>query len=93
MRGRQDPQVSMLAFIDMEARIRLDHPLRTIKWMADEALAELSPVFDVMYAADGRPSIPPEKLLRAQLIQMLPSCRHVGCGVGLHKHHASLTIA
>jgi transposase len=75
MRGRQDPQVSMLAFIDMEARIRLDHPLRTIKWMADEALAELSPVFDAMYAEDGRPSIPPERLLKASLLISLYSVR------------------
>jgi transposase len=75
MRGRQDPQVSMLAFIDMEARIRLDHPLRTIKWMADEALAELSPLFDAMYAEDGRPSIPPERLLKASLLISLYSVR------------------
>jgi hypothetical protein len=53
MRGRQDPQVSMLAFIDVESRIRLDHPLRTIKYMADEALADLSPLFDDMYAEIG----------------------------------------
>jgi hypothetical protein len=50
MRGRQDPQVSMLAFIDIESRIPLDHPLRTIKYMADGTLAELSPLFDEMYA-------------------------------------------
>ena len=53
MRGRQDPQVSMLAFVDMESRIPLDHPLRTIRSIADRALAELSPVFDAMYV-DGR---------------------------------------
>ena len=54
MRGRQDQQVSMLAFIDVESRIRLDHPLRTIKHMADEALMDLSPLFDDMYAEIGR---------------------------------------
>src|SRR5207244_9572186 len=43
MRGEQDPQVSMLAFIDMETRVPLDHPLRTIRRLADEALAALSP--------------------------------------------------
>ena len=43
VRGRQDPQVSMLAFVDVEIRIRLDRPLRTIMYMADEALADLSP--------------------------------------------------
>ncbi len=61
MRGQQNPQVSMLAFVDVEARIPLDHPLRTIKCLADAALAELSPVFDAMYAEIGRSSIPPER--------------------------------
>jgi len=75
MRGRQDPQVSMLAFVDMETRIPLDHPLRTIKYMADAALAELSPLLDAMYAEDGRPSIPPERLLKASLLISLYSVR------------------
>jgi hypothetical protein len=56
MRGRQDPQTSMLAFIDLETRIPLDHPLRLIKSLADAALADLSPLFDAMYAELGRPS-------------------------------------
>src|SRR5262245_2122824 len=75
MRGRQNPQVNMLAFIDIETRIPLDHPLRTIKYMADEALADLSPLFDAMYAAEGRPSIPPERLLKASLLISLYSVR------------------
>jgi transposase len=75
MRGRQDQQVSMLAFIDVESRIRLDHPLRTIKYMAEEALADLSPLFDDMYAEIGRPSIPPERLLKASLLISLYSVR------------------
>lgn len=75
MRGRQDQQVSMLAFIDVESRIRLDHPLRTIKYVADEALADLSPLFDDMYAEIGRPSIPPERLLKASLLISLYSVR------------------
>src|SRR5919199_309969 len=57
----------MLAFIDIESRIPLDHPLRTIKYMADGALAEVSPLFDDMYAEDGRPSIPSERLLQHQV--------------------------
>jgi transposase len=65
----------MLAFVDVESRIRLDHPLRTIKYMADEALAELSPVFDDMYAEIGRPSLPPERLLKASLLISLYSVR------------------
>ena len=75
VRGRQNPQVSMLAFIDIESRIPLEHPLRTVKRIADTALAELSPVFDAMYIDDGRPSIPPERLLKASLLMSLYSIR------------------
>ncbi len=60
MRGRQDPQVTMLAFVDLEARVPADHPLRTIRALADDALVKLSAEFDRMYADVGRPSIPPE---------------------------------
>ena len=59
MRGQQDPQVTMLAFVDLEARVPPDHPLRIIKALADQALAALSPEFNRMYAEVGRPSIPP----------------------------------
>src|SRR3954454_19405351 len=67
----------MLAFIDPESRIPANHPLRTIKHLADAALAELSPQFDALYAADGtgRPSIPPERLLKASLLMSLFSVR------------------
>ena len=75
MRGRQEPQVTMLAFVDMEERVPADHPLRTIKVLADEALARLSPEFDRMYAEVGRPSIPPERLLKASLLIALFSVR------------------
>ena len=77
MRGRVDPQVGMLAFVDLESRVPVDHPLRTIKRFADGALAELSPLFDELYAADGlgRPSIPPERLLKASLLMSLYSVR------------------
>src|SRR6266516_1622744 len=75
MRGEQDPQVSMLAFIDLETRVPLDHPLRTIRRLADEALAELSSTFDNMYAEVGRASIPPERLLKASLLISLYSVR------------------
>ena len=50
MRGRRNPQITMLAFIDLEERVPPSHPLRTIKQLADEALADLSSVFDRMYA-------------------------------------------
>lgn len=65
----------MFSYLSPEARVRADHPLRAIRAMADAALAKMSPLFDAMYASTGRPSIPPEKLLRAQLIQMLYSVR------------------
>jgi transposase len=77
MRGRTKAQASMLAFVDPETLIPANHPLRTIKRFADAALSELSPVFDQVYAADGqgRPSIPPERLLKASLLISLYSVR------------------
>jgi hypothetical protein len=57
----------MLAFIDVEARVPTTHPLRTIERLAYEALADLSAMFDPMYAENGRPLIPPERLLSAGL--------------------------
>ncbi len=68
VRGKREPQVTMLAFVDLEARVPRDHPLRTIKQLVDKALAALSPEFDRMYAEVGRPSIPPERLLKASLL-------------------------
>src|SRR5947199_6412049 len=65
----------MLAFIDMETRIPLDHPLRTIRRLTDEIVTEVSPLFDEMYADIGRPSIPPERLLKASLLMSLYSVR------------------
>ena len=58
MRGRRNPQITMLAFIDLEERVPTAHPLRTIKWLADEALTDLSSTFDAMYAKNGRTTIP-----------------------------------
>ena len=64
-----------LAFIDTESRIPPDDPLRTIKYMADESLTDLSPLFAEMYAETGRPSIRPERLLKAWLLISLYSVR------------------
>ena len=75
MRGRREPQVTMLAFVDLDERVPANHPLRVIKRFAEGALTELSPVFDRMYAAGGRPSIPPERLLKASLLISLYSVR------------------
>ena len=65
----------MFSYISPEQRVRKDHPLRPIRTMVDEILKQLSPQFQKMYAKVGRPSIPPEQLLRAQLLQMLYSVR------------------
>ena len=70
MRGQDKQQADMFSYLSPEARVRKDHPLRAIRSMADQALENMPRRFDRMYAKTGRPSIPPEKLLRAQLIQM-----------------------
>jgi transposase len=75
MRGRRQVQATMLAFVDLEERVPPRHPLRTIKQFAECALQELSPVFDAMYGVGGRPSIPPERLLKASLLISLYSVR------------------
>jgi transposase len=75
MRGADEQQSQIFSYLSPEARVRKDHPLRAIRVMVDEVLARLSPRFDAMYANVGRPSIAPEKLLRAQLLQMLYSIR------------------
>jgi len=75
MRGVDHQQNHMFSYLSPERRVRQDHPLRAIRVMVDEVLTQLSRRFDRMYASAGRPSIPPEKLLRAQLLQMLYSIR------------------
>ena len=65
----------MFSYLSPEQRVRKDHPLRAVRAMTDEILERMSPLFDAMYAEGGRPSIPPEKLLRAQFLQMLYSVR------------------
>jgi len=75
MRGADHQQNHIFSYISPEQRVRKDHPLRTIRTMVDKILGQMSRRFDRMYAKVGRPSIPPEKLLRAQLLQMLYSIR------------------
>ena len=75
MRGDDRQQADIYSYISPEQRVRENHPLRKIRTMADEALKNMSARFNQMYAKTGRPSIAPEKLLRAQLIQMLYSVR------------------
>jgi transposase len=75
MRGNDEQQGAVFSYVSAEQRIAGDHPLRRIRAMTDAALKELSPEFDRLYAAGGRPSIAPEKLLRALLLQVLYSRR------------------
>ena len=70
MRGSDDRSGSLFSYVAVEARVRPDHPLRTIREIANAALSELSNDFDALYPrGTGRPSIPPERLLRAMLLQ------------------------
>src|SRR5438874_10304168 len=75
MRGDDPRHDAMFSYVSPEARVRPDHPLRPIRRMTDAALARLSRRFDRLYSDIGRPSIPPEKLLRALLLQMLYTIR------------------
>ena len=75
MRGEDQQQNHIFSYLSPEMRVRNDHPLRASRAMVDEVLSQLSRRFDSMYASVGRPSIAPEMLLRAHLLQMLYSIR------------------
>jgi transposase len=75
MRGGDERCGSLFSYVDLEARVAKDHPLRTIRGLVNAALAALSGEFSAMYSRMGRPSIPPEKLLRAMLLQAFYSIR------------------
>src|SRR5260370_31635380 len=75
MRGTDQQQGDVFSYISPGQRVRKDHPLRPVRAMVDKVVKELSPEFDKMYSKVGRPSIPPEQLLRALLLQMLYSVR------------------
>src|ERR1700722_15554933 len=75
MRGTDERSGSLFSFVDLEARVPKGHPLRAIREIANGALLELSGDFAAMYAPLGRPSIPPEKLLRASLLQAFYTIR------------------
>ena len=75
MRGKRDTQVTMLSLVTANDLVPEDHPIREIKPIVDKALQELSPTFTQMYAETGRPSIPPEHLLKACLLIALYSVR------------------
>ena len=75
MRGSDRRSGELFSYVDVEARIRCEHPLRQIRARANEALKALSADFAVLYGSTGRPSIPPEMLLRAMLLQAFYSIR------------------
>ena len=75
MRGGDDRTGELFSYVDLEARVRRNHPLRAIRTIVNEALAALEQEFAALYSPIGRPSIPPEKLLRAMLLQAFYSIR------------------
>jgi transposase len=75
MRGYDRPQTTMLTLVNPEKRVPANHPIRLIKQLAEVALKELSPLFEQMYSEVGRPSIPPERLLKASLLMALYTVR------------------
>lgn len=75
MRGADVQQSGLFSYVSLEARVPANHPLRGIKALLDEALAAMSRDFERVYAKEGRPSIPPERLVRASTLQILYSIR------------------
>jgi transposase len=75
MRGKDEQQLDVFSYVSPEQRVPHDHPLRSLRAMTDDALQQLRPRFNKLYAKTGRPSIAPEKLLRALLLQALYSVR------------------
>jgi len=75
MRGGDIQQSTMFSYLSPEQRVPVDHPLRAIRQIGDEVLGQLSGLFATMYSEIGRPSVAPEKLLRALLLQVLYTVR------------------
>ena len=75
MRGGDEQTGELFSYVNLEKRVRSDHPLRAIRGLVNEALVALEQEFAALYAPIGRPSIPPEKLLRAMLLQAFYSIR------------------
>jgi transposase len=75
MRGNDPKQDAMFSYVSPEQRVPVEHPLRPLRTMVDDILKEMSPRFAKLYADTGRPSIPPERLLRALLLQILYTVR------------------
>src|ERR1700732_2168905 len=75
MRGKNEQQLDAFSYVSLEQRVPQDHPLRSLRAMTDEALRDLQSRFNKLYAKTGRPSIAPERLLRALLLQVFYSIR------------------
>jgi transposase len=75
VRGSDEKTGALFSYVDLEARVRADHPLRAVRQLANEALVALEADFSALYSGIGRPSIPPERLLRAMLLQAFYSIR------------------
>lgn len=75
MRGMDQRSGSLFSYVDIEARVPANHPLRHVRQLINAALAELDGQFSALYSSEGRPSIPPERLIRASLLQLFYSIR------------------
>ena len=75
MRGSDRTSGSLFSYVDLDARVAQSHPLRTMRDLVNASLAAMDASFEALYKAEGRPSIPPERLLRATLLQLLYSIR------------------
>lgn len=75
MRGKSDPQGRFLSVVDIEGRVPENHPIRGIRRRVDEVLSRLGPLFDDVYSASGRPSVPPEQLLKSRILMALYTVR------------------
>ena len=75
MRGSDEKTGALFSYVDLEARVQEGHPLRSIRVVVNEALRSMEADFAALYSGTGRPSIPPEKLLRAMLLQAFYSIR------------------
>ncbi len=75
MRGSDEQAGGLFSYVDLETKVRRDHPLRAIRAIVNDALSTLAPDFSALYLKTGRPSIAPERLLRAMLLQAFYSVR------------------
>jgi hypothetical protein len=81
MRGQQERTGSLFSYVSIKDRIPASHPRRRIRKLADQALDRLNPTFFILYASEGRPSVPPEQLLLASLLQAFYGCGSTACKV------------